>query len=332
MTYPDGMNRAARRRAAREARRNGAPVPAPPAQQPALRREPGFMTIEHGPDRKNISCRKITETVVDRSADTVTLNSIGVEDTIHPVELAFEPPYIDLAADGGAKGFRYVWEKLTYAFALPDPALFPALPNLDNADRAALTTYVAGCRKLANYSAIAHGGGFKMQSTNGNWTVTPDFPGDELVVAAAARFRQLNNQGEPTAFTTASDLVIKAAKAHDAALVPVVAAWRKARAALLNRTIATIICDMALKKPRPDDFPVSCQNLRPEDLFNTYFYGDFLHVGDYAGDLIDINSDDGNAAYHMFGFLTSMSALAHLYFGFSVLVEHALGTAAETVE
>ena len=25
-----------------------------------------------------------------------------------------------------------MWEKLTYAFALPDPALFPALPNLDN--------------------------------------------------------------------------------------------------------------------------------------------------------------------------------------------------------
>jgi hypothetical protein len=29
----------------------------------------------------------------------------------------------------------------------------------------------------------------------------------------------------------------------------------------------------------------------------------------------------------MFGFLTSMSALAHLYFGFSVLIEHALGVA-----
>lgn len=332
MNCPDGMNRAARRRAAREARRTGAPVPALPAQQPALRREAEFMTIQHGPNRKNVSCRKITGTVVDRSTDTVTLNSIAIEDTIHPVELAFEPPYIDLAADGGAKGFRYVWEKLAYAFALPDPALFPALPNLDKTDRAALTTYAAGCRNLAGYSAMAHGGGFKMQSINGNWTVTPNFPDDELVVAAAARFRQLNNQGEPTAFTTASDLVIKAAKAHDVALVPVVAAWRKARAALLNRTIATIICDMVLKKPRPDDFPISYQNLRPEDLFNTYFYGDFIHVGDNAGDLVDINSDDGNAAYHMFGFLTSMETLAHLYFGFSVLVEHALGNAPATAE
>ena len=78
--------------------------------------------------------------------------------------------------------------------------------------------------------------------------------------------------------------------------------------------------------PRPED-SVSFGNLRPEDLFNMYFYGDFLHVGDNAGQLVDINSEDGNAAYHMFGFRISMSALAHLYFGFSVLVEHALGTA-----
>lgn len=327
------MNRSARRRAAREARRTGVPPQpsAPPGQ--AAGREPYFLTINHGPDHKNVSCRKITETVMNRPTETVTLNSVAVEDTIHPVELAFDPPYMDLAAAGGAKGFRYVWEKLTYAFALPDPALFPALPNLTAADRETFAKYVADCRKLATYSAMAHGGGFKMQSTNGNWTVTPDFPEDEQLVAAAARFRQLNNQGEPTAFTTASDLIIKAAKVHDPDLVQVVAAWRKARGALLNRTIATIVCDMRLPEgPRPEDFPVSFDNLRPEDLFNTYFYGDFLHVGDNAGDLIDINSEDGNAAHHMFGFLISMSALAHLYFGFAVLVEHALGSAPTPAE
>jgi hypothetical protein len=41
--------------------------------------------------------------------------------------------------------------------------------------------------------------------------------------------------------------------------------------------------------------------------------------------LMSVKSEDGNAAYHLFGFLISMSALAHLYFGFAVLVEHALG-------
>jgi hypothetical protein len=166
-----------------------------------------------------------------------------------------------------------MWEKLTHAFALPDPAQFPALTSLTTTDRDTLGKYVAGCRKLASYSAIAHSSRFNMSSTNGNWTVTSEFPDDELLVAAAARFRQLNNQGEPTAFTTASDLVVKAAKVHDPDLIQVVAKWRKARGALLHRTIATIVCDMTLPEgPRPDDFPVSYGNLRPEDLFNTYFY------------------------------------------------------------
>ena len=283
------------------------------------------MTINHGHNHRNVSCRKITETSVNPLTQTVTLNSVAFEDTVHPVPLNFDPPYRDLAAAGGAKGFNYVWEKLTYAFSLPDPAQFPALNGLSVEDRDALEKYVVACRKLATYSAIAYGSGFKMQSVDGNWTVTPNFPDDELLVAAAARFRQLNNQGEPTAFTTASDLIIKAAKVVDPALIQVVAQWRKARGVLLNRTIATIICDMVMPQgPRPDD-SVSFGNLRPEDLFDTYFYGDFLHVGDNSGQLLKVQSEEGNAAYHMFGFLISMSALAHLYFGFAFLVEHALG-------
>jgi hypothetical protein len=71
-----------------------------------------------------------------------------------------------------------------------------------------------------------------------------------------ARFRQLNNPFEPTAFTTASDLIIKAAKTHEPDLIQTVAEWRKARAALLNKNIATIVFEMVLPdKPRPDDFP-----------------------------------------------------------------------------
>jgi hypothetical protein len=281
--------------------------------------------MNHGPDRRNVSCRKITERTVNPLTGTISLNSVAFEDLIHPVPITFEPPYQELAAAAETKGFRRMWEKLTYAFALSDPAQFPALSDLAAADRDALLKYVGGCRKLAGYSAIAHNSSFNIQSTNGHWTITSNFPDDEQLVGSAARFRQLNNQGESTAFTTASDVIIKAVKDQQPELIPVVAEWRKARAALLNRTIATIVCDMTLPEgPRPDGF-VSYGNLRPEDLFNTYFYGDFLHVGDNAAQLVDIYSEDGNATYHMFGFLMSMGALAHLYFGFSVLVEHALG-------
>lgn len=317
------LNRAARRRLQREARRTERSAG---SQRQNGAGEPESITMNHGPDGRNASCRKITERIVNPLANTVTLKSVAYEDLIHPIPLAFDPPYLDLASSDEANGFRHIWEKLTYAFALADPAQFPTITGLAAADRDALEKYIAACRKLAGYGAIAHNSSFNMQSTNGNWTVTTDFPDDEQLVAVSARFRQLNNQGEPTAFSTASDLIIKAVKEQQPDLVPVVASWRKARAALLNRTIATIVCDMTLPAgPRPADFPVSYGNLRPEDLFNTYFYGDFLHVADNAGQLVDINSEDGNAAYHMFGFLISMSALAHLYFGFSILVEHALG-------
>jgi hypothetical protein len=306
-----------------------------PPQTPASRDEDGagephYLAINNGPDFNNASCRVITETTVNPLTDTVTFSSVALEDTIHPVKLAFEPPYADLAASGGGKGFRRMWEKLTYAFTLPDPAGFPALPKLTPAERETLAQYVVVCKKLARYSALAHGGGFKMQWTSDDdYSMTSDFPCDEQLVALAARFRQLNHERDVTAFSRASGVIIKALKEQQSDLVPVVSKWREARGALLNKNIATIVCEMLLPDgPRPDGPPVvSYGNLRPADLFNTYFYGDLLHVSDNAGDLIDINSEDGNAAYHMFGFLTSMSALAHLYFGFSVLVERALGLA-----
>lgn len=106
MSQPDGppMNRAARRRAARESRRAAGvspDTPVPPAGSEDG--EPYFMTIQHGPDRRNVSCRMITAKTVNPLTDTVTFSSVALEDTIHPVELAFEPPYVDLAANGGAK-------------------------------------------------------------------------------------------------------------------------------------------------------------------------------------------------------------------------------------
>lgn len=70
---------------------------------------------------------------------------------------------------------------------------------------------------------------------------------------------------------------------------------------------------------------MSFANIHPEGLFDTYFYGDFLHVGDYFDRRVDIDSSELNAAHHMHAYLISMSALAHLYFGFSVLIDQALG-------
>lgn len=289
-----------------------------------------FIVLEFGPTGtglRNVSCRKITGKSIDPATHNIVFDLVPFEDTVHPVELVFEPPYQQLASGGDTRAFHYTWEKLTYAFHLTDPAQFPAFAGLTTAERQTLGRYVTVCRRLAGYRAIAHDSRVDMHAMKGAQpTVTVNFPDDESQVAAAARFRQINNDGELTSFIPAVNIVAKAVKTQCPDRMPEVAAWRKARGELLNRTLSTIVCDMTMPvEGRPADARMSFDNIHPRNLFNTFFYGDFLHVGDYVDDLGDIQSEEVNAAYHMQSYLISMSALAHLYFGFAVLVEHALG-------
>ncbi|MCB9441202.1 MAG: hypothetical protein H6523_13250 [Mycolicibacterium sp.] len=280
--------------------------------------------MRFGPDRRNTSRQLITGRSIDPVTGDVTLDIVPLEDTVHPVELAFDPPYQELAAEGNTKAFSFVWEKLTFAFHLSDPAQFPALTGFTDEDLVTLSRYVAVCRKLASYTAIAHDSYSSFRTVPGQAVaVTAQFPDDESQVAAAARFRQLNKEGEPTSFIAASNIIAKAVKAQCPDRMPEVGAWRKSRGELLNRTLYTIVCGMLLPEGRPSDAPLSYDNIHPEDLFNAYFYGDWIHVGNHVDKRLEIDSSEINAAYHMRAYLMSMSALAHLYFGFAVLVEHA---------
>ena len=296
--------------------------------------EPAFVVMQFGPRHQNTSCREITAKSIDPVTGDISWDLVPFEDTVHPVALAFNPPYQELAAGGDTRAFHFTWEKLTYAFRLTDPAQFPVLTGLNDDERAALGRHVAVCRKLAGYTAITHDSRIDFHVVKGQRpTVSTHFPDDESQVATAARFRQLNKEGEKTSFVAAANVIAKAVKTQCPDRIPEVGAWRQARGALLNRTLSTIVCDMTMPtEGRPADAPMSFDNIQPENLFNTYFYGDFLHVGDYVDRRVDIDSSEINAAYHMHAYLISMSALAHLYFGFSVLVEHALGSAPTSAE
>lgn len=289
--------------------------------------EPAVVVMRFGPGHKNTSVRKVTGKSIDPITGDSTLDLVPFEDTVHPVTLAFDPPYRELAAGGDTRAFSFTWEKLTFAFRLTDPAQFPVIVGLTDDERRSLGRYVAVCRKLAGYTAITHDSRFDFRVLPGREVaVTSHFPDDESQVAAAARFRQINKESEKTSFIAAANVIAKAVKTQCPDRMQELGAWRQARGALLNRTLYTIVCDMTMPaEGRPEDAPMSFDNIHPESLFNTYFYGDWLHVGDYVEKRVDIGSSEINAAYHMRAYLISMSALAHLYFGFAVLVEHALG-------
>jgi hypothetical protein len=91
---------------------------------------------------------KVTENTVNPILGTRTIKFIPFEDSIHPYPLAFDPPLIEHAV-GESNGFAHHWEKLNYAFALPNPADFPHLSGITDDDMAVLRRYAAVCRQLA---------------------------------------------------------------------------------------------------------------------------------------------------------------------------------------
>ena len=86
---------------------------------------------------------KVTGNRVNPLTGTRTLNLVPYEDSIHPYPLAFDPPLIEHAV-GDHNGFAHHWEKLNYAFALPNPEEFPELSTLTDDDKVGVPA-IRGC-------------------------------------------------------------------------------------------------------------------------------------------------------------------------------------------
>jgi hypothetical protein len=275
---------------------------------------------------------KITEIRHDPTTGNLTLSAIPVEDSIHPYRLRFEPPLMELAS-GEQNGFNRHWEKLTYAFGLPDPAAFPALP-LQPEDREICERFVDQCRHLAGYSVINDDGGMTIASdTPGAWTITADLPSREAFGGTAVAFRQIHNHGEEAAFDKVKGRLFKATNLLDqqeqSRIRAIMAQWVDARGKLMNHTLPTIVCQEIVRKKNSSalpGYPVSFRDINPEDLLLTFNYGDTIHWGDHRQKLVNLTADPNLEAYYRHALVTSILGLSHLYFGWSALVTKALGT------
>lgn len=144
---------------------------------------------------------------------------------------------------------------------------------------------------------------------------------------ASAAFRQLHNDGETASFTNAHNALFKLLKTlseqQQAAIKEIVPQWRAARGKLMNQTIQTLT---ALKAANATlDNPVSYGNINPDELIRTFNYGDSLHFGDAKDQLDNLLADPFHESYYKYAALLSIVGLSHLYFGFAVLLDSALG-------
>ncbi|QDH47665.1 hypothetical protein PP484_gp48 [Gordonia phage Madeline] len=271
---------------------------------------------------------KITEKTQNALTGHVTYKMIPFEDSIHPVKLNFEPPLIELAP-GDTKGFYHHWEKLTYAFDLPDPEEFPQLPALTDPERELIDRFIVVCRRLATYSTINSDGGMKLSTDRfGEWSVSVREPSEEAFAGACLAFRQLHSGNENASFDNIKGFLFKATRtlpdAESRQAQNLLRQWARARAALMNRMLQTIVALKAGPEDPPEDVPVSFINVNPEELLLTYNYGDTIHFTERRQQLSELTEIEADAAYYKHAVLLTIIGLSHLYFGFSKLLEAAI--------
>ncbi|MEV4207553.1 hypothetical protein [Nocardia salmonicida] len=275
---------------------------------------------------------KVTGVQKDSVRGGTNFQILRLEDTIHPVDLQFDVPLIDVAAN--KISFQRHWEKLTYLFDLPDPADFPSVySQLTETDRAMMTRFIATCRNLAGYAVFnGLGGGLSIKSADGKgWTVTADLPSHEQFGAISATFRQLHNAEEEASFSKIEQRIQislnKVEEVRRQGPRAVVNQWREARASIMNKTVPTLVCERIGETTGKMPPVLSLGGFAPDELIRQFNYGDMLHWGKYRDKLADLTEDENHEKFYKYAVLNSMISLGHLYFGFSVLLKSALGYA-----
>lgn len=278
------------------------------------------------------SLAKITGRSQNPLLNVITIDLVPYEGTIHPYPLAFEPPLIEHATGNGRNGFQLIWEKLNFAFGLPDPGLFPVLPALTAEDREIAGRFVKVCRRLAGYHAINCDSRLTYSTTGGSdgkGEINVDFPSDESFTGTAVAFRQLHSNQESAPFDKVKGRLSRAVQQLSdpdrAVAKDVLEQWKRARGRLMNELLHTTVCRKAAPPNPPADFPLSYSNIHPESLITTFQYGDVVHFSAERENLKRLTEIAANDAYHRYAVLLAITGLSHLYFGFALLVEAAMG-------
>lgn len=276
-----------------------------------------------------VSMAKVVDRKLNPLLGSASLKMTPYQDTIHPYPLTFDPPLIAHASEDGRNGFRLCWEKIAYAFDLPNPAEFPTLPVLSSEDRLLCERFITVCRRLAGYSAINKDSRLTFVDHGHGANIELDFPSDEAFSAAALAFRQLHSGNEDAPFDKVKGRLFQALNGiptpQSKEAKAVLQQWVSARGKLMNQLLETIVCRKAAPPGGPPDAPYSYYNINPEKLINTFQYGDLIHFSGERENLRALMKEEVNAHYYRYAVLLAITGLSHLYFGFALLAEAAMG-------
>jgi hypothetical protein len=244
--------------------------------------------------------------------------------------LAFEPPFIALAADPAAVEFW--WRSMQYVFPdLVDPRSFPPLADeIDPTDLEVLRRYTQAAEEMAESLQLSGSDQLtvRLDDDSGAEEITADFTHKENRRGFTLLLRQFDSQQEQEGanFTKVRKLLETAATASidgdGEARLDQIATWQKARGRLQAFSLPRLVRQKTQKDGIAAlDYP---EQHPPSYYMSAYNYGDLIHWDKQKRVIAEWESDPFEAEWQKIAFLQAAAGLAHLYTGFGELVKAAI--------
>jgi len=260
--------------------------------------------------------------------ESVAIEVVSFETLALGHELEFPPPLAEKSA--WPDSFTYHWKLLQFVFALPDPRAFPSVAGVwSSDDLTVLRRFCSAAEDLAESTLLAKPQGMTMRISKGGLPeIDRSFVSAEITRGFAVLFRQFYSHEERASFLKVHNVISKAnAKLADERQErrrDQLVSWRRAHAALLNKTLKVQVGER-LRRLQLWPGPIPGEDgPSPAQLISIFNYGELIHWGRHSEAYEALGADDFNEAWHRLSFLESVAALSHLYLGFSLLVRKAM--------
>lgn len=228
----------------------------------------------------------------------------------------------------------FVWRRLQYVFGLPDPHAFPAADvQWEDAEREMLRRFVAHARSIASASLLGASDNVRvsLDDFTDEETVESDLAPQDVTTGFLTMLRQCYADGEEASFAKVRSILGRKLKEAGLTDAPnIVAQWRKAHAALMNKSLEELVQEQLIrdeKMPGPATGPDSAvvrDPASPRELLLAFQYGNLIHWGKHTNALAALQRDPFDTVMADMAMRAAALDFAHFYLGFATLVEGAL--------
>jgi hypothetical protein len=267
----------------------------------------------------------------DNGPQSVKLQARGMQYLAADHPLSFPPPLAERSDNRSA--FEHSWHLLQFVFELPDPREFPVLANVGPPrSLQILRRYSSAAKELAESAFLAYPARMTVTVLDDGMgeEIDADFAPKENIRGFSVLFRQFHSNREPASFNAVQREIRRlngeADDEFSGERTDYLTAWGRAAGKLRGFPLPVLIGKQLQARGRWPPGPIVGEQDPPPDLLiSIYNYGDDIHWGEQYEKIAAWGESQFDSARMRMSFFQAITGLAHIYIGFSLLVDAALG-------